>query len=102
MNIRNNQQNLDNRRYNLNISSIHLNSMSNREKTTNDTNSSININSNADINGSLHENVQEGNFILAQHSNYNNVNIEGNEDESLNYFDISKININRTNENNYH
>ena len=102
MNIRNNQQNLDNRRYNLNISSIQLNSMSNREETTNDTNSSININSNADINGSLHENVQEGNFILAQHSNYNNVNVEGNEDESLNYFDISKININRTNENNYH
>ena len=102
MNIRNNQQNLDNRRYNLNISSIHLNSMSYRQETTNDTNSSININSNADINGSLHENVQEGNFILAQHSNYNNVNVEGNEDESLNYFDISKININRTNENNYH
>ena len=102
MNIRNNQQNLDNRRYNLNISSIHLNSMSNLEETTNDTNSSININSNSDINGSLHENVQEGNFILAQHSNYNNVNVEGNEDESLNYFDISKININRTNENNYH
>ena len=102
MNIRNNQQNLDNRRYNLNISSIHLNSMSYRQETTNDTNSSLNINSNADINGSLQENVLEGNFILAQHSNYNNVNVEGNEDESLNYFDISKININRTNENNYH
>ena len=94
MNIRNNQQNLDNRRYNLNISSIHLNSLSNRQETTNDTNSSINSNSSADTNRFLQENVQERNFILAVH---NNENVEGNEDERINDFDISIINNNKTN-----
>ena len=94
MTSQNIQQNLDNRRYNLNISSIHLNSLSNRQETTKDTNSLINSNSCAENNGILQINVQERNFIFAEH---NNENVEGNEDERINDFDTNIINNNKTN-----
>ena len=94
MTSQNIQQNLDNRRYNLNISSIHLNSLSNRQETTKDTNSLINSNSSAENNGILQINVQERNFIFAEH---NNENVEGNEDERINDFDTNIINNNKTN-----
>ena len=94
MTSQNIQQNLDNRRYNLNISSIHLNSLSNRQETTKDTNSLINSNSSAENNGILQINVQERNFIFAEH---NNENVEGNEDERINDFDTNIINNNKPN-----
>ena len=90
-------RNFNNNSYNHNMSTININFLSNRHESTNDKSLSQDSNSSSDINSSLQENSRVGNFIPAEHFNYNNENVEGNEDELLNNFDITIININKTN-----
>ena len=90
-------RNFNNSSYNHNMSTININFLSNRHESTNDKSLSQDSNSSSDINSSLQENSRVGNFIPAEHFNYNNENVERNEDELLNNFDITIININKTN-----
>ena len=54
-------------------------------------------NSNSDFNGSFHDEGLAGNPIIEDFINYHAEVIEGNEDEKINNFDITKININKSN-----
>ena len=90
MNRQNINQNVDNNSFKDTISTISVISISNSQELTDYTNHSQDNNSN----GAVQENSEIGDFMR---SNYNNENVEGNEDERINYFDISKINSNKTN-----
>lgn len=54
-------------------------------------------NSNSDINGSFHDDGSDLNAMIEDFFNYHAEVIEGNEDEKINNFDITKININKSN-----
>ena len=86
---------VDNNSSNGTISTIFQISISNSQELTDDTNhQNQDNNSNGDNDGANQENVEIINFMQ---SNYHNETVEGNEDERINSFDISKINSNRTN-----
>ena len=88
-------QNVDNNAFNGTISTIYSISISNSQELTDDTNHNHqDNNSNWNYDGAIQENAELGNFMQP---NYHNENVEGNEDERIHYFDISRINSNRTN-----
>ena len=91
MNRRIINQNVDNNSFNGTISTIHSISISNSQQPTNNTNQSQDNNPNGNNYGAIQI---VGNFMQA---NYHNENIEENEDERINDFDITKINSNKTN-----
>ena len=94
MNRRIINQNVDNNSFNGTISTILSISIPNSQELTDVTNQSQDNNSNGNNYGAIQDNEEVGNFI---HANNHNENMEENEDERINDFDITKINSNKTN-----
>ena len=95
MSSRNISQNLSNDSSNTSIP--HLMQIQNNQETNSN---SINFqvtNSNSHINDSLHDDVSNENTMTECFINYHTEEMEGNEDEKINNFDIAFINSNKSN-----
>ena len=95
MSSRNISQNLSNDSSNTSIP--HLMQIQNNQETNSN---SINFqvtNSNSHINDSLHDDVSNENSMTECFINYHTEEMEGNEDEKINNFDIAFINSNKSN-----
>ena len=95
MSSRNISQNLSNDSSNSSIP--HLMQIQNNQETNSN---SINFqvtNSNSHINDSLHDDVSNENSMTECFINYHTEEMEGNEDEKINNFDIAFINSNKSN-----
>ena len=93
MSSRNISQNLSNDSSNSSIP--HLMQIQNNQETNSN---SINFqvtNSNSHINDSLHDDVSNENSMTECFINYHTEEMEGNEDEKINNFDITVINSNK-------
>ena len=94
MSSRNISQNLSNDSSNISIP--HLMQIQNNQETNSN---SINFqvtNSNSHINDSLHDDVSNENSMTECFINYHTEEMEGNEDEKINNFDIAFINSNKS------
>ena len=94
MSSRNISQNLSNDSSNSSIP--HLMQIQNNQETNSN---SINFqvtNSNSHINDSLHDDVSNENSMTECFINYHTEEMEGNEDEKINNFDIAFINSNKS------
>ena len=94
MSSRNIRQNLSNDSSNTSIP--HLMQIQNNQETNSN---SINFqvtNSNSHINDSLHDDVSNENSMTECFINYHTEEMEGNEDEKINNFDIAFINSNKS------
>ena len=94
MSSRNISQNLSNESTNSSIP--HLMQIQNNQETTSN---SINFqvtNSNSHINDSLHDDGSNENSMTECFINYHTEEMEGNEDEKINNFDIAFINSNKS------
>lgn len=94
MSSRNISQNLSNDSSNTSIP--HLMQIQNNQETNSN---SINFqvtNSNSHINDSLHDDVSNENSMTECFINYHTEEMEGNEDEKINNFDIAFINSNKS------
>ena len=95
MSSRNISQNLSNDSSNISIP--HLMQIQNNQETNSN---SINFqvtNSNSHINDSLHDDGSNENSMTECFINYHTEEMEGNEDEKINNFDIAFINSNKSN-----
>ena len=95
MSSRNISQNLSNDSSNTSIP--HLMQIQNNQETNSN---SINFqvtNSNSHINDSLHDDGSNENSMTECFINYHTEEMEGNEDEKINNFDIAFINSNKSN-----
>ena len=95
MSSRNISQNLSNDSSNTSIP--HLMQIQNNQETNSN---SINFqvtNSNSHINDSLHDDGSNENSMTECFINYHTEEMEGNEDEKINNFDIAVINSNKSN-----
>ena len=95
MSSRNISQNLSNESTNSSIP--HLMQIQNNQETNSN---SINFqvtNSNSHINDSLHDDGSNENSMTECFINYHTEEMEGNEDEKINNFDIAFINSNKSN-----
>ena len=95
MSSRNTSQNLSNDSSNTSIP--HLMQIQNNQETNSN---SINFqvtNSNSHINDSLHDDGSNENSMTECFINYHTEEMEGNEDEKINNFDIAFINSNKSN-----
>ena len=94
MSSRNISQNLSNDSSNTSIPHL-MQIQNNKETNSNSINFQV-TNSNSHINDSLHDDVSNENSMTECFINYHTEEMEGNEDEKINNFDIAFINSNKS------